>query len=212
MTTALVVDDHPIVLQGCRTVLRDLGVETMVEATSVVAGYRAFLRHSPDVVILDLTFEGDDLGGLSLISRIANSDKKARILVFSMHNDAAIVSRALESGALSYVLKDTSSSELVTAFEKVLIGEPHLSHKLAIQVAMLRSKGGRSATQDLTSREMQILALLGRGNSYDKIATKLGISYKTVTNACSAMRSKLKITSLAELIRFAIQNDTGRTF
>lgn len=165
MTTALLVDDHPIVLQGCRTVLRDIGIEHMIEATSVVAGYRAFLRHAPDVVVLDLTFEGDDLGGLSLISRIANSDKKARILVFSMHNDAAIVSRALESGALSYVLKDTASTELATAFEKVLLGEPHLSHKLAIQVAMLRSKGGSPRPRILRAGRFRSLPCLDGGTA-----------------------------------------------
>lgn len=141
MTSVLIVDDHSMVLQGCRRVLADMGIEHVYEATTVVSGYRAFLRHHPDVVIADLTFQGDDLGGLSLIRRIASSDRKARILVLSMHNDPAIVSRALESGALSYVLKDMSSSEFSTAFEKVQLGEPHLSHRLAMQVAMLRAKG-----------------------------------------------------------------------
>jgi two-component system, NarL family, invasion response regulator UvrY len=211
MTSVLIIDDHPMVLQGCRRVLEDMGIERLYEATTVISGYRAFLRHHPDVVIADLTFEGDDLGGLSLIRRIASSDRKARILVLSMHNDPAIVSRALESGALSYVLKDMSSSEFSTAFEKVQLGEPHLSHRLAMQVAMLRSKGKDSATKDLTSREVQILALLGKGNNYDKIAAKLGISYKTVTNACSSIRTKLKINTLAELIRFAIYNDPERS-
>lgn len=210
MTSVLLVDDHPIVLQGCRRVLHDMGVEELFEATSVTQGYRAFLRHHPDVIVADLTFQGDDLGGLSLVQRIASSDRKARILVFSMHNDPAVVSRALESGALSYVLKDTSSTEFAAAFKKVAQGEPHLSHKLAMQVAMLRAKGAHSATGDLTSREMQILSLLGKGNSYDNIASKLGISYKTVTNACSTMRGKLEIKSLAELIRFAIHNDPDR--
>lgn len=107
-----------MVLQGCRRVLEDMGIGRLYEATTVVSGYRAFLRHHPDVVIVDLTFQGDDLGGLSLIRRIASSDRKARILVLSMHNDPAIVSRALESGALSYVLKDMSSSEFSTAFER----------------------------------------------------------------------------------------------
>ena len=111
---------------------------------------------------------------------------------------------------LSYVLKDTPSSELVVAIEKVLLGEPHMSHKLAMQVAMLRAKGGKSPIQSLSSREVQILSLLGKGNSYDKIAMKLGVSYKTVTNTCSSMRAKLKVTTLAELIRFAIYNDPDR--
>jgi two-component system, NarL family, invasion response regulator UvrY len=210
MSSVLMIDDHPIVLQGCRRVLRDMGIEDLFEATNIVQGYRSFLKSRPDMIILDLTFQDDDLGGLSLIDRIATSDRKARILVFSMHNDPAIISKALEGGALSYVLKDTPSSELVTAVEKVMNGEPHLSHKLAMQVAMMRAKGANQATADLTARELQILTLLGKGHSYDQIAARLGISYKTVTNACSAMRSKLRIGSLAELIRFSIYNSPGR--
>jgi len=208
MTQVLIVDDHPMVLQGCRRVLQDIGICALHEATSVISGYRAFLRHHPDVVITDLTFHGDDLGGLSLIQRIAASKIRSRILVLSMHNDPTIVSRALESGALSYVLKDMSPIEFATAFQKVQAGEAHLNHKIAMQVALLRAKKTAQSEHKLTSREVQILALLARGNHYEMIATKLGISYKTVTNACSSMRAKLKLNSLADLIRFAIKNDS----
>ena len=210
MTSVLIVDDHPIVLQGCRRVLQDMGIDAIKEVTSVISGYRAFLRQRPDIIISDLTFEGDDLGGLALIQRIAAKDHAARIIVFSMHDDPAIVSRALTNGALGYVLKDTSSSELAVAFAKMVAGEPHLSHDLAMKVAMLRAKTDRSPFSGLTDREIQILSLLGQGNSYDKITAKLGISYKTVTNATSLMRTKLKLTSLAELIRFSIHNNPNR--
>jgi len=207
VTQVLIVDDHPMVLQGCRRVLQDMGVCELREATSVMSGYKAFLRYHPDVVITDLTFHGDDLGGLSLIQRIASSKKRSRILVLSMHNDPTIVSRALESGALSYVLKDMAPTEFETAFKKVQSGEVYLNHKIAMQVAMLRAKGANAFEHNLTSRELQILSLLARGNKYEMIASKLCISYKTVTNACSSMRAKLKLNSLADLIRFAIQND-----
>lgn len=207
MTSVLLVDDHPVILQGCRRILTDMGIKDFFEATSVVQGYRAFLRHRPDVVVADLTFQGDDLGGLSLIHRISSSSRKTRILVFSMHNDPTIVTRALESGAMSYVLKDGASTEFSAAFANVVAGKPHLSHKVAMQVAMLSAKSTPTALGDLTEREMQILSLLGKGNDYTKIASKLGISYKTVTNASSAIRSKLKIGTLAELIRFAIDNE-----
>jgi DNA-binding NarL/FixJ family response regulator len=209
MTSALLIDDHPMLLQGCRHLLQDIAVDPIHEATDVKGGYAAFLKHRPDVVIVDLTLSGDDLGGLSLIQRIVSSDRKARILVLSMHNDAAIVKRALESGAAGYVLKDSPSSEFVTAFERVAAGSTHLSHDLAVQVALLRSKSNELATKNLTERELQILSLLARGNNYDQIAAKLGISYSTVTNACSSMRTKLQMRTLADLIRFAIQNEQG---
>jgi len=208
MTHVLIVDDHPMVLQGCRRVLLDIGICTLHEATSVISGYRAFLRHHPDIVVTDLTFHGDDLGGLSLIQRIVASKIRSRILVLSMHNDPTIISRALENGALSYVLKDMAPTEFAAAFQKVQAGEPHLNHKIAMQVAMLRAQKTMPSERKLTSRETQILSLLAHGNHYDMIAAKLGISYKTVTNACSSMRAKLKLNSLADLIRFAIQNDS----
>jgi DNA-binding NarL/FixJ family response regulator len=206
MTSALLVDDHPMMLQGCRHLLQDIGVDPIHEAADVKSGYVAFLKHRPDVVVIDLTLAGDDLSGLSLIQRIRSCERKARILVLSMHNDPAIVKRTLDSGVLAYVLKDSPSSEFVAAFERVAAGTTHLSHEMAVQVALLRSKSSELATKNLTNREIQILSLLANGNNYDQIGTKLGISYSTVTNACSSMRTKLQVRTLADLIRFAIQN------
>ncbi len=122
MTSVLIIDDHPIVLQGCRRVLEDAGVETVLDARDIVSGYRLYRRHRPDVVIVDLAMQGSGLGGLPLIRRIRAHDPRARILVFSMHSDPIIVTRALEAGATGYVLKDTSSDELVKAFDKVRVG------------------------------------------------------------------------------------------
>ena len=209
MTSALVVDDHPIVFQGCRRVLEDLGVDTIHEATSVTAGYRAFLRQRPDMVVVDLTLDGDDLGGIALIQRIKSAGPKTRVLVLSMHNDPTIVARAIDSGAAGYALKDMPAADLIAAFEKVLGGETYLDHKLAMQVAMLRATEDRtSPLRILSEREKQILSLLGRGHGYDQIALKLGVSYKTIANTASQMKEKLKIDTLAGLIRFAIANDS----
>ena len=207
MTRALVVDDHPITLQGARTILEDMGIETIDEAATIRAGYRLCLEGRPDLVIVDLTLEDDDLTGLRLVQRIAARAPQARMIVFSMHNDPTIVARALAAGAASYVLKDAPSDELAVAVRHVLAGEPYLSHALAMKVAMLQAKRDAAGSDALTERETQILALLGQGNSYDKIAERLGISIKTVSNATSLMRAKLKLMSLADLIRFAMDND-----
>jgi two-component system, NarL family, invasion response regulator UvrY len=201
---ALVIDDHPIVLQGCRRVLEDAGIERIAEATTVVAGYRAFLRLRPATVICDLTFQGTGLAGLHLIRRMRNVNPAARILVFSMHNDPVIVSRALEAGALGYVLKDHASGELFEAFERVRAGQPYLDRRLATEVAMLRTDPKRTPETQLTTRELQILQRLAQGKSYGTIASDLSVSYKTVTNACSLMRQKLGVRTLAELIHVAV--------
>ena len=206
MTSVLVIDDHPIVLNGCRRILEDAGVDTVLDARDLVSGYRLYRRHLPDVVIIDLALQGSGLAGLPLIQRIKSHDARARILVFSMHSDPVIVARALRAGATGYVVKDTSSEELVVAFEKVRAGTPHLSSDLATQVALVSAGAHRDPLAGLTPRELRTLGLLAEGKSYGRIAEELNVSYKTVVNTCSQLKDKLEAKNLAELIRAAVQH------
>jgi two-component system, NarL family, invasion response regulator UvrY len=205
MTRVLIIDDHPIVLQGCRRMLKDVGITEVFEARDAVSGYRLCQQHRPDVVILDLAMQGSGLGGLDLIRRIGGHDPRARILVFSMHADPIIVSRALQAGAAGYVVKDTSSDELMAAFEKVRAGEAYLSNNLAMQVALAHAPGRQNPLADLTPRELQTLALLAEGKPYGRIAEELNVSYKTVVNVSYQLKQKLDARTLPELIRAAVQ-------
>jgi DNA-binding NarL/FixJ family response regulator len=205
MTRVLVIDDHPIVLQGCRRMLEDAGIATVLDARELATGYRLYRRHRPDVVIVDLAMQGSGLGGIDLIRRIRAHDRRARILVFSMHSDPIIVSRALEAGATGYVLKDTSSEELKKAFEQVRAGIPYLSNDIAMQVALVRTGVRQNPLADLTPRELQTLSLLAEGKPYGRIADELNVSYKTVVNTCSQLKQKLRVKNLPELIRAAVQ-------
>lgn len=205
MTSALIIDDHPIVLQGCRRILEDARVDTILEARDAVSGYRTYCRQKPDVVVIDLAMQGKGLNGLELIRRIKTQNARARILVFSMHSDPNIVARALEAGATGYVIKDTSSEEFVEAFEKVRAGKAHLSSELAMQVALVGVGGDANPLRDLTPREMDVLSLLAQGKPYGGIAETLNVSYKTVVNLCSQLRQKLGAKNLPELIRTAVQ-------
>jgi two-component system, NarL family, invasion response regulator UvrY len=203
MTSVLIIDDHPIVLQGCRRMLEDAGVKTVLEARDAVSGYRLYRRHHPDLVIVDLAMQGGGLGGLEVIRRMRSHDPRARILVFSMHSDPIIAARALEAGATGYVLKD--SNELMKAFDQVRSGTPYLSNDLAMQVALVRTGVRANPLADLTPRELQTLSLLAEGKPYGRIAEELNVSYKTVVNACSQLKQKLNVKNLPELIRVAVQ-------
>jgi DNA-binding NarL/FixJ family response regulator len=205
MTSVLIIDDHPIVLQGCRRILEDAGVETVLDARDVVSGYRSYRRHRPDVVIIDLAMQGSGLGGLPLIRRIRSHDPRTRILVLSMHSDPMIVARALEAGATGYVLKDTSSDEFVKAFDKVRSGSHYLSGDMAVEVAMVRTGVHRNPLADLTPRELETLSLLAQGKPYGQIAEELSVSYKTVVNVSSQLKHKLDARNLPDLIRIAVQ-------
>jgi DNA-binding NarL/FixJ family response regulator len=204
MTSVLIIDDHPIVLQGCRRMLEDAGVKTVLEARDATSGYRLYRRHRPDVVIVDLAMQGGGLRGLDVIRRMRSHDQRSRILVFSMHSDPIIAARALEAGATGYVLKD--SDELMKAFDQVRTGTPYLSNDLAMQVALVRTGARANPLADLTPRELQMLSLLAEGKPYGRIADELNVSYKTVVNACSQLKQKLNAKNLPELIRVAVQS------
>ena len=203
MTSVLIIDDHPIVLQGCRRMLEDAGVQRVLEARDPTSGYRLYRRHHPDVVIVDLAMQGGGLRGLNVIRRMRSHDQRSRILVFSMHSDPIIAARALEAGATGYVLKD--SDELMKAFDQVRTGTPYLSNDLAMQVALVRTGVRANPLADLTPRELQMLSLLAEGKPYGRIADDLNVSYKTVVNACSQLKQKLNAKNLPELIRVAVQ-------
>jgi DNA-binding NarL/FixJ family response regulator len=202
MPGVLLIDDHPIVLQGCRTLLGEAGFSEIHEASDLTGAYRLYHRKHPQIVVLDLSLQGQGLAGLSLIGRIRIRDRRTPILVFSMHRDPVIVRRALDAGATGYLLKDTAPDEFLAALRAVRSGAPFLSHQLALQVATL---GAGNSRAQMTQRELQILALIAEGKAYGLIAEDLGISYKTVANTCSQLKVKLGAANLPELVRMAIE-------
>jgi two-component system invasion response regulator UvrY len=206
MTSVLIIDDHPIVLQGCRRVLEDAGMAPVLTASDIVTGYRLWRRHEPDVAVIDLAIQGKGLAGIDLIRRIRAHKPRARVLVLSMHNDAMIIARSLEAGATGYVLKDTSSDQLVKAVQQVATGAPYLDAEIAMKVAMIGSgRAGANPLSDLTPRELQVLALLADGKPYDRIASELNVSYKTIVNVSSQLKQKLQAGNLPELISTAVK-------
>ncbi|WP_020178349.1 response regulator transcription factor [Methylopila sp. M107] len=209
MTVALVIDDHPIVLEGCRRVLLDAGFDQVLEAASPLEGFRLYRRSRPDLVIVDLSIRGAGLAGLSLIRRLRLNDERTPILVFSMHGDPVIARRALKAGATGFLVKDTGPKTLLEAIEKVRRNQHYIAHDMAVQVALLGSRA-KADQRDLTSRELQTLSLLGEGRSYAQIADSLGVSYKTVANTCSSLKDKLNAGSLQDLVRVAVMHQVAR--
>jgi len=201
--SVLIVDDHPILLQGCKRIIEDMGIKTVITARNIVSGYRLFRRHAPSVTIIDLSFQGNNLAGLTLIKRINRYDSKAHMIVLSMHSDPTIVSRALQAGAKGYVIKDASTNELVKAIKQVLVGKKYLGGDLAKKIAFAEVQRGPLA--NLTARELQTLGLLAEGKTYGPIAADLDVSYKTIVNTCWQLRRKLNVKTLPELVRTAVQ-------
>jgi two-component system, NarL family, invasion response regulator UvrY len=122
-----------------------------------------------------------------------------------MHSEPIIITQALQAGAIGYVVKDTSSEELMEAFATVQGGRSYLSRELAVQVAMMQTPARQNPIDELTPRELQTLSLLSEGKPYARIARDLNVSYKTVVNMSYQLKRKMNARNLPELIRAAVQ-------
>jgi DNA-binding NarL/FixJ family response regulator len=205
MTYVLLIDDHPIVLRGCKQLLEGAGADEVDEAQSASEGFRLYRRRKPDVIVVDLAMQAGALSGLSFVRRLRRIDQETPMLVLIMHRDPMIVGRALELGASGYVLKDAPPEEVARAFQNVLGGKPYLSHDLASDVVFTRLKEKANKLDRLTPRELQTLTLVAEGKPYGEIADELQVSYKTVANICTQLKTKLGARSRPELMRIAIQ-------
>jgi two-component system, NarL family, invasion response regulator UvrY len=206
VTRVLIIDDHPVVLRGAREILESAGATEIVQAQSVAEGFQLYRKRRPDLIIVDLAMRSGVLNGLTFIRRLRLHDQQMPLLVFTMHNDPVIVSRALELGANGYVLKDSTAEEFLRAFKSVRDGKLYLSHDLAADVAFNQAREKANPIRNLSLRELQTLALVAEGKPYGVIAQHLGVSYKTVANVCTQLKAKFGVNTLPELMRTAIQH------
>lgn len=203
----LLVDDHPVVLSGCRVLFAADAAVVVDDASTAEAGYRAFLRKKPDVTVIDIALP--DVSGLELLRRIRKNDPHARIIMLSMHDDPALVVRAFELGARGYVSKSDDPRLLARAIRVVAGDEEFISPRLADATATAGAAIKANPVTQMNPRELEILRLLGRGDRISEVAAALGISYKTVANTTSMMKRKLAAKNHSDLIRIAVELNLG---
>jgi len=199
----LIVDDHPIVASGCRTVFADEPEIVLLEAADAESGERAFVAERPDICVIDINLP--TVSGYELARRILARDASARVIMFSMNDDPIFAARAIEIGAKGYVSKSGDPCDLVDAIREVGNGGVYLPAALAQRVAFAGPTFAQNPLSKLTSREIEILRLLGTGKSLSEIAWMVHSSYKTIANTSSIIRNKLGLRSSSELVRFAIE-------
>ncbi|MGX1352142.1 two-component system invasion response regulator UvrY [Bradyrhizobium elkanii] len=200
----LIVDDHPIVASGCRTVFADDPEITLLEAADAESGERSFVAEKPDLCVIDINLP--TVSGFELARRILTHDASARLIMFSMNDDPVFAARAIDIGAKGYVSKTGDPNDLVEAVREVGNGGVYLPPAIARNVAFARPGFAQNPLSKLTSREMEILRLLSSGKSLSEIAWLVHSSYKTVANTSSIMRQKLGVRTSAELVRLAIES------
>src|SRR5512136_1007592 len=200
----LLVDDHAVVRSGLGAVLLSYEDMTLVgEAGNGEEAIRLCEKLQPDVVLMDLMMPVMD--GVAATAAIKKQCPGTSIIALTSFKEKEMVEGALKAGALSYLLKNVSASELVTAIRGAVAGQPRLSPEAA-QVLIQDIKEPAAPSYDLTDREKEILALMVEGLPNTAIAERLVVSQSTVKFHVSNVLSKLGVTSCTEAVALALKH------
>ena len=203
--SVFLVDDHSVVREGYRRLLeRSSGISVIGEAANATDAYSEFQRLRPDVVVMDISLPG--ASGIEAMRHMLARDSRAKVLIFSMHEEPIFASRAFQAGALGYVTKASAPEVLVEAVRTVAQGKRYLSQDMAQALALQSVAGGEAGLDVLSNREFEVMRLLVAGDTIAAIGEKLQLSYKTVANHQSAIRQKLGVETSAQLVQVAQRN------
>ena len=201
----LIADDHTMVAEGLRYVVEaEPGFEVVGHAKDGHEAVRQAMETHPDVVLMDNAMPM--LNGIEAARAIRERCPQARVIMLSMYGDQAHVLRALQAGAMGYLLKKSVAKELVEAIRRVHAGQPYLTQELSEGVINQVIKTPSDPLARLSARERQVLQMVAEGHTANQIGAKLSLSPKTVETYRSRMMEKLAVNDLAGLIRFAIQH------
>ncbi|WP_455885396.1 response regulator [Pseudomonas spelaei] len=196
----LLVDDHAVVRQGYASLLRAL--LPTIEVREAASGEEALSRVQeavPHLVIMDFGLPG--ISGLETTRRLRLRLPQLRVLFFSMHDELPLVRQALDAGAAGYLTKSSAPEVLIEAVRRILEGHAYIEQALATELAYTASD---QRLQGMTPRELEIFLMLAKGTPTRSIAEQLNISSKTVSNHLTLLKSKLQVSSHAELVHLGI--------
>lgn len=198
----LLVDDHTIVRSGLRRLLAALPEVQISEAATGQEALTLTRAEQPTLTVLDLNLPG--LGGLELLRRLLVEHPDGRVVLLSMHAQSLYAARALRAGAAGYLSKNASPEELLEAVRRVIEGGSYVEAEIAQELALRTSKTG-DPIDHLSERDLEIMRLLGDGQSLSGIAAALGVTYKTIANSCSQIKAKLGVARTVDLVRLSIE-------
>ena len=207
MIRVVLAEDHHLVRQGIRTLLEKVeDIEVVGEAADGREAVQLVEQLLPDVLLLDVAMPR--LDGIQAANRVRALGVPTQVIILSMHQDESTVRRALESGALGYVLKGSVYEELLLAIRAAVRGDPYLAPAIAAIVVDQFLNGDASARQPrltprLTPREREVLQLIAEGHKNAGVAESLGISIRTVERHRANIHAKMGANDLTSLLREA---------
>jgi two-component system, NarL family, response regulator NreC len=203
-TTIVVADDHAVVRSGLRLLLdAEPELDVIAEAGDMPGAIRTVQAQRPVVLVLDLNMPGGS--GLDAITTLSASTPETAIVVLTMQNDPAFARRALQNGALAFVLKEAADDELLEAVRAAARGETYLNPRLGARMAT-ETTSSPEPPDDLTDRERDVLRRIALGHTNAEIAGQLYLSVRTVETHRAHIQQKLSRSSRAELVQYALEH------
>jgi len=204
--TIVVADDHPVVRSGLRLLLEvEEGFEVVAEAADAESALRTVLGYKPSVLVLDLNMPGD-MTSLDAIPQVRDRSPGTSVVVLTMQEDPSFARAALQAGARGYVLKDSANSELVEAVRRAAAGETYLAPRLGAALAAMPVTP-TGPPDNLTPRELEVLRLIALGHTNADVSRHLYLSIRTVESHRAHIQQKLRRSTRAELVRYALDHD-----
>ena len=203
----VLADDHPIVLDGLRNLIRaEPDFELVGEAASGLSALKIIREQRPDVAVLDISMP--ELNGIVLSRRLAGEMPALRLLILTLHEDRAYLNQALEAGVRGYVLKRSAVENLVQAIRAVLVGGLYIDPAIVGRVFESKQINKRLAARKgvapaLTDREADVLKMAALGFTNKEIASRLDVGVKSIETYKARGLEKLGLKTRAELVRYA---------
>lgn len=205
-TRVFIVDDHEVVREGLRTVLKkDPAMSIVGMSEDTVDLVKKLKKAQADVVILDISMP--NRSGLDALKDLRQLYPKTRVLILSMHPEERFAVRAFRAGASGYLNKQTAGEELIKAIQRIKSGRKYVSAGLAEQLAEeLDHKSSSQLHTDLSDREFDVMRLIAMGEAASDIAKKLHLSVNTVSTYRTRILEKMRVKTTAELTRYALEH------
>lgn len=209
----LIVDDHPMIRLGIRSILNNVEhLNVADEANNGREALEKLAKDTFDLVIMDIKMP--EMSGIEATEEIVKRYPKTKVLAISMFDEQRYIVKMLQAGALGYVLKNTGKSEMVNAINSVMAGESYFSQEVSsIMMSQFMSRGGTANITEskndipLTKRETEIIKMIAEELTNSEIAERLGISSRTVDTHRRNLLQKLDVKNTAGLVKYAIQNN-----
>lgn len=204
LPTAILADDHEIVTDGLRNLLRE-HVDVVATCADGAGLLDAIRRHAPDLVIADISMPG--MSGIEVLRALRDEARRPHIILLSMYDDEEIVQAALTAGARGYVPKQAAALELVAAVHRAMSGGTYISPSLAERSAARRAAATTPAAPRLSARQREVLELVAAGKRMKEIASRLKLSRRTVEMHKYHTMRLLGVRTTAELIQYFVRNE-----